>query len=152
MVGTGFLLGGLSFSPCRFLNVISPSEGLFELPPSMVAVSRGQVSQEKEPGGNFSTFYDFTWEVLLVTFAALFFRSGSIRLKRMGCYSTPPLIGRVSKDFWTCVKLTTSALRHEEQLQGLRPVSLPSPMWPVTLCHVLGSQERPPPIQSKLMG
>lgn len=35
-------------------------------------------------------------------------------------YSTPPFMGRMSKDLCTCFKLTTSVLRREGQLQGLR--------------------------------
>lgn len=85
------------------LHVNTPCGGLFELPPSMVAECRGQVSPEREPGENCSTFYDFLPEVILITFVALLFRSGSFRLKRMGVVFNTTFYGRSVKGFQTCL-------------------------------------------------
>lgn len=57
-------------------------------------------------------------------------------------------MGRASKDLWTSLKWTTSALRHEEQLQGLSPVSLP--LCGLRLAGMPGFPEKTNSSQSKL--
>lgn len=67
--------------------------------------------QGKSQAGITAPFMTPPSEVLLVTFAAPFCRSGSSGLKWMGCYPTPPFMGGVSKGLWVCFRLTPSALR-----------------------------------------
>lgn len=48
--------------------------------------------------------YGFLPEVILITFVALLFRSGSFRLKRMGVVFNATFYGRSVKGFQTCFK------------------------------------------------